>query len=85
MHTPKPFYLNLKVRATVLIRKCHTDLVYLQTELPSTMPKVTDQKCMMQFDCSYGTGIDYLKNNTNVEEILVIEPDAENKEYIIKV
>lgn len=85
MLTPKPFYLNLKVSATVLIQKWRTDIVYLQTELPSTMPNVTNNKCIFQFECKQGSGIDYLKSNFNVEEIKVIEPDAEKKEYIIKV
>ena len=49
-------------KATVL-KQVGMDLVILQTEFPSAVPAVTDQKLQITFNAAYDTGEQYVKDN----------------------
>lgn len=52
-----------------------TDLVFLHTNLPSSMPKVTDQNLIMKFDVEKDRGEAY------VQHYLSTIPRTENYQY----
>jgi len=67
--------LNIKVsKITILTRPGNTDYISIFTTLPSSFPPgISNDNLIISFEAQKGTGVDYVKNNFNIEpEILNI-------------
>lgn len=54
-------------RATVLLQPNGADMVFLHTELPPTMPKVSTQSPSLKFEVEAGQGIEYVRKVIGIE------------------
>jgi len=61
------------LKATVLLREFGTDKVFLQTDLPSPMPLVKDQKMSLSFDTERKYGADYVREHFGIEPEIIDE------------
>lgn len=50
-------------KITIVLNPYGTDLLSLQTDLPSTTPAVSDEKCAMDIRCAKNTGEEYCQKN----------------------
>ena len=60
--------INVK-KCTILHDKYSADQVFITTDFPTTMPKVSKQSLFFTFQTEQGTGIDYCINNLGITEI----------------
>lgn len=67
--------MELKItRATVLLN-VGADCCILWTDLPSSMPKVTEQNLSLRFDAEYDKGAEYIRNTFGIEpEVISARP-----------
>lgn len=54
------------MKATVILRNT-TDKIFLTTDLPSALPKVTQDNLCVSFEAEYDTGIEYVRKEFNIE------------------
>jgi hypothetical protein len=57
--------------ATVLRKSGGADVVFIFTEHPSPMPSVSDQPLSFKFEVTVGEGVNYVKNNFNIEPEMI--------------
>ena len=55
-------YINIK-KVTVLINQVGMDTVFIETDLPSPVPAVTDEPMTMRFEVRHKYGVRYVQDN----------------------
>jgi len=64
----RPTVIAIKItKAMVLIQPYGADLVFLHTELPPNMPKITNQSPVLKFEVEMGKGIEYVRKVFGVD------------------
>ena len=48
-------------KVTIIISKLSTDIIYLLTSFPSSMPALNKQPLSIRFEAEHGTGVEYVK------------------------
>lgn len=60
--------MEIKIKkAVVLLQGGSADMVFLDTELPPHMPKVSNQSPSLKFEVEAGKGIEYVRENFGIE------------------
>ena len=60
--------MEIKItKATVLLHSSTADMIFLETELPPHMPKVSKQSPSLKFEAEAGTGVEYVRKNFGIE------------------
>lgn len=66
-------------KATILLRAAQTDMIILETDLPSTMPLVYTDAASFRAEATKGHGIQYVKDNFPGVPTVVIDTKALEK------
>ncbi len=60
-------------KITLLLAENTTDTVFVFTNFPSPMPKVTPQSLILEFKCAHGSGRRYIQENFGCEPDEIID------------
>jgi len=58
---------DIKISKATVLKTDGCDIVFLTTELPSPLPKITDQTLTLKFDAEKGTGEDYVYQKFGIQ------------------
>lgn len=57
----------------VVVLICECDILYLYTDLPSAVPKISTENAFFKLECARGTGITYTNTHFSDCEIKIID------------
>jgi hypothetical protein len=59
-------------KITVMIRDIGTDQITINTNMSNPFPsEISDSNLVLEFEAPKGTGIDYVRNNFNIEPDII--------------
>jgi predicted transglutaminase-like protease len=74
---------DIKISKATVLKTDGCDIVFLTTELPSPLPKITDQTLTLKFDAEKGTGEDYVYQKFGIQDEVISANSIGNYIYFL--